>query len=83
MYIIPPAPYTFRGDFSFIEASPTHLLYFNGPTAILRSYTKTHPTWTITHKSTVTAVKFSPDYRRVATIDDKGTLMVHMIIDNK
>lgn len=79
--IIPPAPHTTRGEPSFLQSSPTHLLYYNGPTAILRPHTPTpsQPCLTITHNCPITAVKFSHGYRHVASIDEKGTLLVHIV----
>lgn len=66
--VIPPAPKTTRGEPSFIQASPTHLLYFNGCTAVLRCYDNQSAMY-ITHNCLVTAARFSPDFKYVASVD--------------
>jgi WD40 repeat protein len=80
--VIPPCPKTTRGETSFLEASPTHLLYFNGCTVVLRPLGNVS-CLSITHTCAVSAVKFSTGQQQVASIDEKGTLMIHGIQQGK
>jgi hypothetical protein len=80
--VIPPCPKTVRGETTFIEASPTHLLYFNGCTVVLRPLGNS-PCLYITHNCAVTAVKFACGQQQVASIDEKGTLLIHSIQESK
>lgn len=67
-HILPPSPKTFRGEPSFLEAGPEYLLYFNGPTVILRPYDNSAVLF-INHSCSVTAVKYSFGYKQIASLD--------------
>ena len=74
--VIPPAPKTVRGYPSSLDATETHLLYFNGTSVILKNLIKPDQTLSLTHASDVSAAKFSHDGRLIASIDVKGTLVI-------
>lgn len=81
--VVPPAPRTYdRGQPATLEASPTHLLYFNGRTLILRPIDGSSAL-TLCHAVDIVAAKFSFDYRYVASIDEKGTLKIHEVLPAK
>jgi hypothetical protein len=74
---IPPSPYTERGMASFLDIQGSNMLYFNGPTLVLRNLDNIHDIKTYQHKSDVKAAKLSYDGKLIASIDEKGTLMIH------
>lgn len=78
-HVQPACAKTFRGEPSFLESSPTHLLYFNGCTVFVRPRNHSEPTLFISHNCQVTAVKFSHGHQHVASIDEKGTLQIHFV----
>ena len=81
--VVPPAPRTYdRGQPAFLEASPKHLLYFNANTVVLRPLDGSSALF-ITHNCQVQAAKFSHAYRFVASVDEKGTLLIHEVLDKK
>lgn len=65
-----------RGYLSSIDANEHHILYFNGATVVLLPHDPTKPVLNIVHLTDVSAVKFGPNGRLVASIDAKGTLII-------
>lgn len=53
-------------------------MYFNGPSVILRPYDN-QPSLSITHTCQITAVKYAYGYKQIASIDEKGNLLIHAI----
>jgi hypothetical protein len=53
------------------------MLYFNGPALIVRPLDQNQLSKYFIHKSDVLAAKFSPDGKLIASIDEKGTLIIH------
>jgi len=82
-YIIPPAPKSVRGYLSFLDVSSDYLLFFNANTLILLPHIEEKPILTVTHLSDVAAARFSPDGRLVASIENKGALIISEICPNK
>ena len=80
--LLPPAPKTERGVSTFIDMSSSHVLYFNGITIIMRSLT-TDSIQVITHPFQVTVAKFSPNFRYIGSLDEKGNLYIHEIQPEK
>ena len=79
---LPPAPKTVRGEPAFIDVSPKHLLYFNESLLVLRCL-HDDSILTLTHPADVVAAKFSPNFRYVASIDEKGNLFINEVLENK
>jgi hypothetical protein len=76
-HTIPPAPKTVRGYLSSIDVNQHHILYFNAGTVVLLPQDPTKPVLNIVHLTDVTAAKFSPDGRFVASLEAKGTLIIN------
>jgi dipeptidyl aminopeptidase/acylaminoacyl peptidase len=82
-HTIAPAPKTTRGYLSSLDVNDHHLLYFNAATVVLLPQDPTRPVLNVVHLSDVAAVKLSPDGRLVASIDQRGTLIISEICPDK